>query len=226
MPFVFDGRTSDSPFVETIWRTQSEGISGSFMSVAAAHWEMVVTRQYGRVTLSIRGPETKASPAPIPTDAEFLGIIFKLGTFMPQLPANKLVDGGIHLPEAAGQSFWLHGSAWQFPNFDNADTFVARLIRQGLLAYEPIVPAALQGQLTDLSVRSVQRRFLRATGLTHGTISQIQRARYALELLQQGVSIGDTVDLVGYADQPHLTRSLKRFAGQTPAQLIVVSKSK
>ena len=25
----------------------------------------------------------------------------------------------------------------------------------------------------------------------------------------------------GYADQPHLTRSLKRFAGQTPSQIAV-----
>jgi AraC-like DNA-binding protein len=33
------------------------------------------------------------------------------------------------------------------------------------------------------------------------------------------VSIGDVVYQAGYADQPHLTRSLKRFIGYTPAQL-------
>jgi AraC-like DNA-binding protein len=37
--------------------------------------------------------------------------------------------------------------------------------------------------------------------------------------LRQGVSILDTVEQAGYADQPHLTRSLKRLIGQTPAQL-------
>jgi hypothetical protein len=26
--------------------------------------------------------------------------------------------------------------------------------------------------------------------------------------------------MADYADQPHLTRSLKRFAGQTPAQIV------
>jgi methylphosphotriester-DNA--protein-cysteine methyltransferase len=38
--------------------------------------------------------------------------------------------------------------------------------------------------------------------------------------LQQGVSILDTIQQAGYYDQPHLTRSLKRFIGQTPAQLL------
>jgi hypothetical protein len=33
-------------------------------------------------------------------------------------------------------------------------------------------------------------------------------------------SILDTVDLAGYADQPHLTGSLKRYMGQTPAQIL------
>jgi hypothetical protein len=224
MQFAFDYRFSDSPFVETIWRTQSEGAGSSFVSVAVPHWEMVVTKQCGRVTLTIRGPETMASPAPIPEDAEFFGITFKLGTFMRWLPVRGLVDRSINLPGAAGQSFWLHGSTWQFPNFDDADTFVDRLVRQGLLAHEPIAEVALGGPLNGLSARSIQRRFVRATGLTQGAICQIQRARRAMTLLQQGVSISDTVEQSGYADQPHLTRSLRRFIGQTPGQLVTGSR--
>jgi AraC-like DNA-binding protein len=38
-------------------------------------------------------------------------------------------------------------------------------------------------------------------------------------LLRQGVAIFDTAEQAGYADQPHLTRSLKRLIGLTPAQL-------
>jgi AraC-like DNA-binding protein len=123
------------------------------------------------------------------------------------------------LPDAGSQSFWLHGAAWQFPNFDNTDTFIERLTREGLLAREPIVEAALQGQLKDVSLRSVQRRFLRATGLTHNLVYQIERARQAMTLLQGGASILDTVEQAGYADQPHLTRALKRYIGHTPAQI-------
>ncbi|HEV8194086.1 MAG TPA: AraC family transcriptional regulator [Ktedonobacterales bacterium] len=41
----------------------------------------------------------------------------------------------------------------------------------------------------------------------------------ATALLEQGVPISDVIYQAGYFDQPHLTRSLKRFMGQTPAQI-------
>jgi AraC-like DNA-binding protein len=70
-----------------------------------------------------------------------------------------------------------------------------------------------------MSVRSLQYRFLRATGLTHKTIQQIERARSAVSLLEQGTPISDTAFELGYFDQAHLTNSLKRFVGRTPAQI-------
>jgi AraC-like DNA-binding protein len=225
MTFDFDERPSDSPFVERIWRTQSER-SGSFVSTAENHWEMVLARYQGKTTFTMRGPETKATPADYPADAEFFGIVFKYGAFMPHLPLTKLLDrNDSTLPEAGSQSFWLHGSAWQFPDFDNADTFVARLVRQGLLVHDPVVDAVLQNRPLDMSLRSVQRRFLQATGLTRGTFDQIARARQAVSLLGQGLSIADAVYFAGYADQPHLTRSLKHFIGQTPAQILRTGNS-
>jgi methylphosphotriester-DNA--protein-cysteine methyltransferase len=37
--------------------------------------------------------------------------------------------------------------------------------------------------------------------------------------LRQGASIFDAVFQAGYFDQPHLTRALRHFIGQTPAQV-------
>lgn len=220
MDFIFDERPSDAPFVERIWRTQSERAS-PFISVAESHWEMVVTTYQGKTTFTVRGPETQATPADCPPDAEFLGIVFKLGTFMPHLPLTKLRDrNDATLPEASSQSVWLHGSSWQIPDFENVDTFVARLVRQELLVHDPLVEAVLQNRPFDMSLRTVQRRFLQATGLTRGTFDQIERARQATTLLERGLSIADAVYHAGYADQPHLTRSLKRFIGQTPTQIL------
>ncbi len=107
-------QSSESPFVQEVYQARSVG-GGSFMSTAASNWEMVITKQQGRITLSLRGPETKASPSPIPKDAEFLGIIFKHGTFMPSLPVGKFVDKEIHLPETIKNSFQLFGDTWEFP---------------------------------------------------------------------------------------------------------------
>ncbi len=219
---IFDeDRPSDSPFVERVWRCHSEG-AAPFLSIAASRCELVVGRFEGRVTMTIRGPETRAiAQGDCPDEGEWLGILLTMGTFLPHFPTSTLVDTGTDLPTAAAKNaFWLSDSAWQFPDYDNADTFIARLIRQGLLAHEPLVDAALKGDnLQDRSLSTIQRRFLRATGLTQGAARQIERARYAMQLLQQGVSILDTVVAAGYFDQPHLTRSLKHFIGQTPVEI-------
>src|SRR6185503_7861985 len=206
------------------WRSESQE-AGEFVSVASVNYGIVVTKLEGQTFITVRGPETVATPAYGPANAEWVGIVFKPGTFMPHLPASMVMDRqDANLPEAGSQSFWLKGSAWEYPDFDNADTFVQRLIREGLLVRETIIDAALQGQVKDLSLRSTQRRFVQSTGLSHGSIRQIERARQATLLLQQGGGILDVVDRLGYADQPHLTRALKLMIGQTPAQISRDSK--
>jgi hypothetical protein len=220
MFIIFEDRPSDSAFVERIWRCHSER-AGVFHSMAASHWEMVVTRHKGKTFLTVRGPETKATTADCPAEGEWVAIRFKLGTFMPLMPASNLRDRrDMTLPDATNRSFWLNGSAWEYPDFENAETFVKRLVHDGLIAMDLSVSAALQGQRQEPSLRSAQRHFLQATGITHSTIRQIERARLATNLLQDGVSILDTVHEAGYYDQAHLTRSLNYLIGQTPAQII------
>ena len=119
---TFEERSSDSPFVERVWRSHSDR-SGTFSSIAACHWDIVVVRLGARPSVIVRGPETE------------------------------------------------------------------------------------------------QRRFLRSTGLPRGAILQIERARRATRLLRQGRSILDATHQAGYYDQAHLTRSLKRWIGQTPARV-------
>jgi AraC-like DNA-binding protein len=220
MSFEFDQRPSDSPFIERIWRTQSEQ-DESFISTASVHWEMVLARHEGEVMVAVRGPETRASLADAPADAEWLGITFKLGAFMPGLPPGGVLDRcDAVLPGATSRSFWLNGATWEFPTYDNADTFVARLAREGVLTHEPLVDAVLQQRPPALSARAVQYRFLRATGLTQNKVQQIERATRAAALLAGGMSILDVVHETGYFDQAHLTNSLKRLVGQTPAQIV------
>jgi methylphosphotriester-DNA--protein-cysteine methyltransferase len=79
--------------------------------------------------------------------------------------------------------------------------------------------AALHGEQHALSTRSAQRHFLQATGMTYGTMRQIERARKATNLLRQGFTIADVVHDAGYFDQAHLTRSLRKLIGLTPAKI-------
>ena len=220
MLFTIEDRPSDSPFVERIWRAQSAR-TGSLRSIAMSGWEVVLSSYQGKTFLTVRGPETRATLLPVTVvGTEFFGIRFKVGTVMPHLPASSLVDEDVNLPDASSQSFWLNGSAWEFPTYENADTFVNWLVHHDLLVSDPVVETALQGQLKDLSIRTARRHFLRTTGLSQSTIRKIERARYATILLQEGRSILDVVYEAGYYDQPHLTRSLKYFIGQTPSQIM------
>ena len=215
----FNERPSDSPFIERVWRCHSER-GGRFISVAASHFEMVLTRLRGKTSLTLRGPETKATDLDCPAEGEWLAIRFKLGTFMPQLLPGRLRDhNDVVLADASSRSFWLNGSAWQYPDFDNAEIFVRRLAKAGVICRDPVIDDVLKGRPRTLSLRSAQRHFLRATGITCAAFRQIERARYTTTLLKEGVSIADAVHLAGYFDQAHLTRSLKSLIGQTPAKI-------
>jgi AraC-like DNA-binding protein len=219
MSIIHKERLSDSPFVETVWHTQVNS-DGSDVVSADVSWDMIISRRVGKTTLVVWGPMTKAVPVPHAEGEEHLGIRFKLGTLLTYLPVQQMLNSGLTLPDATSKTFWLGGSAWQFPDFENADIFIDRLVKNHLLVRDPVVDAALRGHMKDVSPRTVQRHFLRATGLTHSYIYQIERARRAVTLLQQGLPIINTAFAAGYTDQSHMTRSLKHLVGQTPAQIV------
>lgn len=224
MSFIVENRPSDSPCVETVMHGHTAA-SGVTIRPAGCNWHMVLVRFNGARHLRVSGPWTSAGELPYIEGVELLWIKLKLGVFMPHLPVADFRDTEITLPGAASQSFWLKGSAWEFPTFDNADTFIARLVREEILLHDPIVDAALRADAEPIASRTLRHRFARATGLSQKHIQQVERAQRAAALLRHGVSILDTTYALGYADQPHLTRSLKRWIGHTPAQIANVEVS-
>lgn len=221
MPGVltFEDRPSDVPGVERIWRSRSER-GDAFLSIAESRFEMAITRHQGRTFITLRGPETVATRADCPAGGDWLGIRFAHGTYMPALTPGEVRDRrDATLPDASARSFWLDGSAWGYPDFENADTFVARLFRRGLLVRDALVERALRDDVDPRDIRTTQRRVLRATGLSQRAITQIERARRAALLLRAGMPILDVVHEAGYYDQAHLTRSLTHRIGQTPRQV-------
>ncbi|HEX6328652.1 MAG TPA: helix-turn-helix domain-containing protein [Jiangellaceae bacterium] len=218
MALEIEDGPSDSPYIARVWRARTSGIE-RMMSVATPNWELVVWRHRGLVHVAARGPETVASVADVPDESESFGISFSLGTSMPHLPVSRLVDTQVVSPHVTESEFVLRGDEWSLPTFDNAEEFVGRLIREGVLVRDPLVDEAVRGETPSVGARSVQRHVAAATGLTQGAIRQIQRARQAAILLGEGVAALDVVNRLGYYDQPHLARSLKRFIGRTATQL-------
>jgi hypothetical protein len=221
MFIIFDqDRPSDSPLIERVWSCHSEG-GGTFSSVASPHCELVFSRLNGTISVTLRGPETRARPVHCPSNGEWFAIRFKPGTFFRSLPARRLIDGNdVSLPVASSDSFWLQDARWQFPNFENAETFVTRLKKANVIARDATVAAATEGDSQVLSLRSIQRRFLAVCGITHTSLRQIERARHAAILLTHGASIAEAQHEAGFYDQAHLTRSMRRYVGVTPATIV------
>lgn len=224
MNTFFEGRTSDSPYIHGIWHGHTHGVYTPICP-AAAEWNLFLQQKRGRVTVLFEGPLTRAKAKLETEDTEFCVIRFKAGTFLPVVPVQRYLNTDLCLPESSRGSFWLHGMNWEFPRFEDVEMFVSRLVRHEVLLRDPLVTAVLHDQPQDVSMRTVRRRFLQSTGLTPKQITQIDRALRAMALLTSGVPILDVVYDLGYADQPHLTRSLRRFIGQTPGEIMRANRA-
>lgn len=157
----FEERASDHPFVEKVWRCHSDR-ADSFLSVAATSFEVALTRLGGQTFLTLRGPETAATAIDCPAEGQWVGIRFKPGAFMPNfLPLSLRNHSDVTLPPATSRSFWLNGSAWDYPGFENAETFVKRLMKSSLLRRDSVVEDTIDRRPRELSLRSAQRRFLK-----------------------------------------------------------------
>lgn len=218
MPVESVHRGSDSRYVARVWRGRASG-TGTMTSVATSHWELVFWREGLRMHAAVRGPETAATAATVAGESDSFGITFAHGATMPHLPASALVDGELESPHVTRDSFVLRGEEWPIPRADDAEAFVDRLVRAGVLVRDPLVDDVVWGAAARVGTRSVQRRVAATTGLTQGAIRQIDRARAAAVLLRDGAVPLDVVHGLGYFDQPHLARSLRRFIGRTATQL-------
>lgn len=211
-------RTSDSPWISSVWTSRSEDVN-EMTAVACETWGLVFWEQDGVRSAAVVGPETRSSTAPVPENAQFTGIQLAVGTSLRMTPTSTFVDSGIDLPDTTSRRFWLDGSRWEIPHPDDAETFIGHLVRDGVLTRDPLVSDYLAGNPSFVTNRTLERRFRAATGLTRGGVEQIQRAQRAGGLLVAGRPVADVVASLGYYDEPHLARALRRFVGRTAGQL-------
>ena len=61
MNSLFEERESDSPYIEAVWRGRA-GSNYAPVCPASSRWHLLFLRQNGRVTVSVEGPLTRATP--------------------------------------------------------------------------------------------------------------------------------------------------------------------
>lgn len=75
------------------------------------------------------------------------------------------------------------------------------------------------------SERTFRRRMGQTFGYGYATLVRIRRGQHAHRLLTGGMTPAEVAARAGYADQPHLSRELRRLAGVSPAQLVGASSA-
>lgn len=216
MPIRRTQRSADSDLVERITHVVYDGAAGD-VTTPDGCWDIVFRKRRGVSQVLQTGLITRPIALDYESGDAYLSISFKPGVFMPMLPGERMLDRAFFRPSGGARSFWLDGDTMEIPTFENAEAFVGRLLRRGLLTRDETVSRALDGNPAMLSRRTVQRHFRRVLGITPKALQVVLRAQRALELLRGGWRVAEVVYELGYADQAHLTRSLKALMGSTPA---------
>ena len=206
-----------SPFVEQVTHT-SFASAGSMRMQPDGCWDVVIFRNADTTTVLRTGLTTAAVTHDYAAGDEILAIAFKPSSFMPLMPGEVMRDQGVVLDLIGKDRFRLGSDVLEIPTLDTVDGFVRKLVRNCIVEDNRVVASIVSGHPMAMSERTLQRHFLKTTGVTYKTFTQIERAQKALVLLQQGRPAADVAFALGYADQPHMIRSVKAIMGVTPGQ--------
>lgn len=210
----------DASIVDRVWRTHSDA-EDTMTSAARTCCHLILARTQGRLFASLRGPETRATTAPVPPDTEFLGIRFALGTALRPHPAASIIDGSASLPVTGSGRIIIGGEEWEAPTYENVEHFLRRLQDASLLAQSRGGDKEHFAEHPGASPtkRTIQRRFRAVTGLSRTAVMQIDRANTAATMLREGHDWRAVVETLGFFDQAHLAHALRRYVGRTTREL-------
>jgi len=223
MAFHYTDKSSRSSFVETIWQTVDMD-DGVYMAPADGSWDLIFTYENGGIRVLFSGPTSRPTPTPYKAGNINVGIRFRPGAFMTQVSSRDMLDKIEILPVENNETFRLLGHIFAIPTFETADVLIEQMERANLLGEDEVVDRVLRGAETPLTNRSVQRHVRQSTGLPLGHHRRIQQAQQAVALLQKGYTPIKAAYEAGYADQAHMTRTLKKLTSYTPAEIAAASE--
>jgi hypothetical protein len=206
-----------SPFVARVSLLQVDRASET-LATPDGTWDLVFIQNAQGMRAIRTGLTTRPVRLWHSEGERVLAISFKPSINMATVDPVASLDRGYVL-EGDRKRFSVAGGVFEIPTFDNADVFVDRLAKAGLLRANHAVQSILDGQPVGISERSLQRQFKITSGMTYKRFTMIERAGLAAERLRRGESAQNVVHALGFYDQAHLINSLREIIGQTPSQL-------
>jgi hypothetical protein len=210
--------TDIHPLVQSVNRTVFAR-DGQMTFLPDQAWDLTFIRNRHGLMVLRTGLTTRPVQFDYEEGDENFSIAFRPHALMPLLPGDRMRDEGVMLETAGPDRFMLGSDVFEIPRIDTVESLVTRLLSREAVETNPLVASVTAGHPMAATERTLQRHFLRTTGLTLKTFSQIARARQAMTMLAQGTAAAEIAFTLGYADQPHLIRSLRTFMGATPGQI-------
>src|SRR3984957_12969751 len=191
---------------------------------------------------AVIGPWTESFIAQLAPGTRITGVRFQPGraAAILGLPASELIN-----QEAALGDIWKVAMREPFARIGDFSSFRARrcelesaLLRHlrnavpsdatvscaiRWLARNPSARIEELSTLAGISSRQMQRRFSEAVGYGPKMFQSVLRFQRLLYLASNGVgrlSLADLAARGGYADQSHMNREVRRFAGKSPGELL------
>ena len=178
------------------------------------------------------------------------GLIEVVGLYdevaLPVVPAGTYLRGVRFRPAAVGAAFRTAASSLRNRSVPADDVLGSRRARgladhhgidvwirsiepptRGFAAVDLLATRPLDTVAGELGVtsRHLRRIVLAEVGLAPKVYQQVVRLQRFVQAADAGVPLAAAAAAAGYADQPHLTRDVRRFSGLTPASLIEERRS-
>lgn len=192
-------------------------VGGWWTQPATEFWGLGFSSTADGVGVELLGPAAHPQRFEMQAGQRYWGVELKAHVFLRTLPKSSFQLAQV-LPSTS-ETFRLGERDHSIPNEHQLGATVEDLVAIGVLATEPTVALALSG-IAQQGGRTLRRQVLEVTGLNRQQIAGMTRARMAFKLLSEGIGIGEVVEIAGYSDQAHLTRSLRALAGRTPREIL------
>jgi AraC-like DNA-binding protein len=216
-------RRSSHPWIDTVWQTVCLS-DGLYSATPDGSWDLIRSiAPDGRSMVFLSGQATEPVEVPYQDGESSVVISFAAHVYLAQ-DREPRVGPEIRILPVRDAVFELDGVDLPLPTFENVEPLVDTMIAAGLLLSNDLVARAFGERPKAASPRSVQQHFKQTTGITQKSFQMIRRAQEAVRRLKAGEApAGVAVDL-GYTDQPHMIKSIKKIMGALPSNLDAVHK--
>ena len=216
-------RPSPHPWIDTVWQTVCLS-DGLYSATPDGSWDLIRSiSPEGDSVVFLSGQATEPVEVPYRDGESSVVVSFSAHVYLAR-DKEPRVGPEIRMLPVQGETFVLDGVELPLPTFENVEPLVDAMIAAGLLLSDDLVARAFGETPKAASARSAQLHFKRTTGITQKSFQMIRRAQEAVRRLKAGETPAGVAAELGYTDQAHMIKSIKKIMGVLPSNLDAVHK--